>query len=84
MGEELFVAVRRLVQEILDGDEVVDDDNFFELGGNSFMAVALLDRVGREFGVTVDLGDFFADPTVTGLVALLADAGAPNAVASHG
>ncbi|NRQ33081.1 acyl carrier protein [Nonomuraea sp. NN258] len=74
MDEELFGPMRRLVREALDGDDVADDDNFFELGGNSFMAVELVDRVHHEFGVKMDLGDFFADPTVSGLVAALAEA----------
>ena len=42
--------------------------NFFDAGGHSLLAVALLDRVERDTGRSIGLQQFFADPTVAGIV----------------
>ena len=55
--------------EVLGIDKVIisTDTNFFELGGHSLKATVLMSRVHKEFDTRVSLGDFFKDPTVTGL-----------------
>jgi amino acid adenylation domain-containing protein len=42
-------------------------DDFFGLGGNSLEAIKLLSAVPAEFGVSVSVGEFIAEPTVRGL-----------------
>ncbi|MCG5216057.1 condensation domain-containing protein [Streptosporangium soli] len=45
------------------------DDTFFVAGGHSLLVPRLLDRIRERFGVEVPLWEFFANPTLTGLVA---------------
>lgn len=49
-------------------------DDFFVLGGHSLKAVALVNRIAREFGKNVPVGAFFRSPTIAALADLLATA----------
>ncbi|HEX4885956.1 MAG TPA: amino acid adenylation domain-containing protein, partial [Casimicrobiaceae bacterium] len=64
--EEQVVDV---VRDVLDAPEPGVHDDFFALGGHSLSAAQVVMRLGRLFGVTLSLRDFFADPTVAGLAA---------------
>ncbi|CAL9608538.1 Dimodular nonribosomal peptide synthase [Nocardiopsis dassonvillei] len=58
------------------GREGVDpDQDFFRSGGDSLTALRLITRVRSQYGVELSVRDFFADPTVRGLGALLTRAG---------
>ncbi|SIO91387.1 non-ribosomal peptide synthetase [Nocardiopsis sp. JB363] len=59
-------------QVALGGQEVGVHDDFFDLGGNSLNMARILTRVRRTYGVELSAKDFFAEPTVTGLSALVA------------
>ena len=63
--------------ELLRTDRVGTNDNFFFLGGHSLLGAQLVDRLNREFGVTLTLRSVFDFPTVAGLAgeieALLTD-----------
>jgi len=61
--------------EVLGVEEARPEDDFLMLGGHSIKALRLLSRLEQEFGVTVELSDFFAAPTLSRLVALLQSAG---------
>lgn len=58
-------------EEVLGVAHVGLDDDFFELGGHSLKAVRVLSRVQQRCGVRVTLGQFFAQPTVSALAALI-------------
>ncbi|GAB1643546.1 hypothetical protein KRMM14A1259_39690 [Krasilnikovia sp. MM14-A1259] len=59
--------------DVLMADDCAAEDHFFEMGGDSFGALRLLDRVRAEYGVEIDLAEFFADPSLAALEALLVD-----------
>ena len=46
-------------------------DNFFDLGGGSLYAIQILSRINSAFSVNISLQDFFADPTVRGVLLCL-------------
>lgn len=52
----------RLWSALLSYDEISLDDDFFECGGNSLIAVELMDRIDREFGVQLPLQTVFETP----------------------
>ena len=72
-------TVAELFGEVLGLDPraaVPRDAEFFSLGGHSILATRLVARLGRRFGVPVALRLLFEHPTVAGVAAILADAGA--------
>jgi syringomycin synthetase protein SyrE len=57
--------------ELLSVESVDVNDDFFDLGGHSLLAVRHLVDVERRFGRRISLAEFFEQPTVAGLSALL-------------
>ena len=55
--------IARLMQEIVDLDEVDVDASFFEIGGNSFLALTLLARIHERTGIMLGLLDVVQAPT---------------------
>lgn len=62
--------------ELLPGRSAGPQTNFFDAGGHSLLATRLLSRIEREFGRTLPLSVFYADPTLGALEVAL-DAGPP-------
>ncbi len=62
--EELVAGV---AAELLGVDSVGPHDDFFIIGGHSLLAVRLLARVSRLFGVDLPLATVFTHPTAAGL-----------------
>ncbi|SFD53256.1 non-ribosomal peptide synthetase [Streptomyces aidingensis] len=62
-------GVTALWCDALGVDRAHPDDSFVAGGGHSIKALKLLARVDEKFGTAVDLADFFADPTLGGLIA---------------
>ncbi len=56
-------------EEVLEVAGVGLEDDFFELGGHSLKAVRVLSRIQHRLGRSVEMADFFANPTVAGLAA---------------
>jgi amino acid adenylation domain-containing protein len=53
------------------GARIGNNLNFFAAGGTSLQAIQLSSRVNAVFGVALPIAEFFADPTVSGLAALV-------------
>ena len=56
-----------LFAEVLGVEQVGVDDSFFDLGGHSLLAAVLVARLEEQFGITISLRDFLADPSVGGI-----------------
>ena len=76
-------ALAEIWAELLGVRRIGAHDNFFELGGHSLMAIQLMARVRRTFGVEAPLDAFLDDPTISRLSRIvehtLADGGASQA-----
>jgi amino acid adenylation domain-containing protein len=64
-------ALAAIVGDVLGLAEIGVDDRFAELGGHSLAAARVCALAGREFGTTVTLADFLAEPTVAALAGLV-------------
>jgi len=69
--DEAVAAVSAVWCEVLGTDDARPEDHFLMLGGHSIKALRLLSRLEQEFGVSVELADFFDDPTLYRLVTLV-------------
>ena len=67
--------VRALFAELLGTTPSETEDDFFTLGGHSLLAIRLIGRIRREFGVAIPIRDFRLEPSIAGVVRLLAQAG---------
>ncbi len=58
-------------QELLEVDRIGLDDNFFDLGGHSLLTVRIIAGIRESRNRTVSLDDFFKNPTIRGLAAVV-------------
>lgn len=70
--DEAETAIARIWQELLGVERVGRHDDFFALGGHSLKVIASLARVAGVFGKQIAQLDFYRQPTVAGVAALLA------------
>ena len=78
--ETVYVAPRTPLEEQLAGiwrevlrvDRVGIHDNFFALGGQSLLAMQVISRVRKAFQIELPVYPLFANPTVEGLAATVA------------
>jgi amino acid adenylation domain-containing protein len=73
------VLARELIGPLIGRPDVGREDGFFHLGGNSLQVMQVTARVAERFGVQISLPDFFRDPTIARLAALIESARAPGA-----
>ncbi|GAA4291839.1 hypothetical protein GCM10023086_01190 [Streptomyces venetus] len=79
--ETLEDEITAIIGRLLDVPSFGREENFFEGGGQSMLAIRLLTQVGRRYGVTMTLADFFEDPTARGIARYIRAAG-PSASAA--
>jgi amino acid adenylation domain-containing protein/natural product biosynthesis luciferase-like monooxygenase protein len=65
-------SVRAAWRQVLDTEDIPADASFFDLGGHSLAVMRLLDLMEADMGVRVSIAEFFADPTVDGILAAAA------------
>jgi fengycin family lipopeptide synthetase D len=60
-------------QELLGVEQVGITDNLFELGGHSLIVGQIINRTYKILGKSISFRDFFSNPTIEGLIKLLAN-----------
>jgi acyl-coenzyme A synthetase/AMP-(fatty) acid ligase/acyl carrier protein len=81
LENEGYVAPRTPLEEevaaiwaqVLGVERVGIHDSFWDLGGHSLLATQMLSRLLRVFGVEISLRTFFEQPTVAGLLLVVAE-----------
>jgi len=68
-------ALAQIWQRVLGVEQIGVDDNFFKLGGHSLLALELCARIDRELGVRISTRDFFVNPTIRQLLAVIRQSG---------
>ncbi len=69
--EELLTAVRELFRRVLPQHQFGDQDSFLELGGDSLRMMELVCALEQSLGVSLDLREIIASPTVAGVAEYL-------------
>ena len=71
--EEIRPVIQNLFASLLPGVDFGCDDSFLELGGDSLGMMELISNLEGELGVTIDLREIAASPTVAGISQYLSD-----------
>lgn len=61
ISEERIIAIW---SAILGNNNIAPEDNFFSIGGGSFTALQVIEAYLKEFGITLELADFFITPVL--------------------
>jgi amino acid adenylation domain-containing protein len=83
-GDELEEQLAEIWQEVFGIERIGAHDDFFALGGDSLVALQMVSRIGKAFGVELKVGQLFETPTIAGLAVALEeamlDAAAPDEI----
>jgi acyl carrier protein len=71
--DELEATIAGLWAQALGTDRISVTDDFFDLGGNSLVATRMMSMVYDQTGARLPVRSFFADPTVAGVAAAIAE-----------
>jgi thioesterase domain-containing protein/NAD(P)-dependent dehydrogenase (short-subunit alcohol dehydrogenase family) len=69
--DEVERELAAIWRDLLGVSEVGVHDDFFELGGQSLVAVRMFHRIGKKFGVDLQLASLFEAPTIAHVASLL-------------
>ncbi|WP_197287658.1 non-ribosomal peptide synthetase [Streptomyces apocyni] len=62
--DPIALAVRAIWADLLEGTQPALQDNFFLLGGHSLLALRMIDKVGQEMSVELEIDSVFECPTL--------------------
>ncbi len=65
------IGLAEIWADLLQREEISADDDFFEIGGHSLLAMRLITRIHRRFGVKVSFLEIFQNPELAGLAAVI-------------
>ncbi|MCX4820788.1 amino acid adenylation domain-containing protein [Streptomyces sp. NBC_01142] len=68
LSDPTVAAVRSIWSELLDHEALAWQDNFFLLGGHSLLALRMIDKVGQDLSVDLEIDAVFANPTLNEFV----------------
>ncbi|EFM11229.1 amino acid adenylation domain protein [Paenibacillus curdlanolyticus YK9] len=68
-------------QDVLKLPQVGLDDSFFAIGGDSIKVIRIISKIQSQLGLAVAVADFYRDPTIAGLAAMLS--ARSSAASSH-
>ncbi|MEZ0066053.1 acyl carrier protein [Streptacidiphilus sp. MAP12-20] len=69
--DPLVAQIRAIWEQVLDISPVEPDDDIFDLGGHSLTITQIIARMQQQLDVEISLDDFFDNPTVAGVVAVI-------------
>lgn len=69
--DPLVAQVRAIWEQVLDHAPIAPDDDIFDLGGHSLTITQIIARMEQQLGLEISLDDFFDNPTVAGVVAVI-------------
>jgi amino acid adenylation domain-containing protein len=68
-------TLAQIWREVLNIERISRHDNFFDLGGHSLLAVQVISRLRQSLGAEVPLRELFAQPDLSALARVVAQAG---------
>jgi len=71
VDDPLVAQVRAIWEQVLDLSPIAPDDDIFDLGGHSLTITQIIARMQRQLRVEISLDDFFDNPTIAGVVAVV-------------
>jgi acyl carrier protein len=83
-GDAILAGVLTLWRQVLEHKQITPESDFLALNGHSIKAMRLIARIDEEFGIEIDLADFFRNPTPTGNAALIRGALSTRVRSQHG
>ena len=75
MYTEQEKSLLKIWEEILGLTAIGLDDDFFVLGGHSLNVIRMMSRIQEDLGVRLEMADFFENPTVAGMAAVICQSG---------
>jgi non-ribosomal peptide synthetase component F/acyl carrier protein len=73
INAEIESAVIDILKDVLRRETITREDDFFELGGHSLVAMKVVARINRAFGIRLPLRTMFEVPAVAQLAAAVAE-----------
>lgn len=83
-GDAILAGVLTLWRQVLEHKQITPESDFLALNGHSIKAMRLIARMDEEFGIEIDLADFFRNPTPSGNAALIRCALSTRVRSHHG